>query len=70
MINRRVIQTNPRSRASRRPGYKNDYVGAKDLLGVNAAYANKELVMGIGAANRFRRGSRNPSASRQIKTGV
>jgi len=33
------------------------YKGAKDLLGTQAILNNKDIIMGIGAANRFRRNS-------------
>lgn len=45
-------------------------MGAKDLLGTNALSTNKELIMGIGAANRFKSGgvtSANRSNRRNLK---
>ena len=62
LMNQRVQQTNTAKRAGgsggpgggKRPRDKQYYMGAKDLLGANAVHTNKDVVMGIGAANRVR----------------
>ena len=45
-------------RRSRESSQNNKYyTGAKDLLGARAVSTSKDIIMGIGAANRFRKGT-------------
>lgn len=61
LFNQRVGAPNARVRGGKRlreaSQTSNQYKGAKDLLGARASSTSKEIIIGIGAANRFRKGT-------------